>query len=107
MEIKYQCPEETCYHRKYICIECECDGPDIENLERARVSPLVGPQYAVKHECNNAIPLPPPFTMRGERKVSLAGDRIYMGCLVNQESRVIGHEVYGGENGRGARVSGV
>ena len=41
------------------------------------------------------------------RKDPLAGGRIYMGCLINQESRVIGHEVYKGENGRGARVTGV
>jgi len=45
--------------------------------------------------------------MRGERKSPLAGDRIYMGCLVNQESRAIGREVYGGENGGRARVTGV
>jgi len=68
--------------------------PGIENLGTCVREPSVGSQYAVKHECNNAIPLSPPFTMRGERKVPLAGGRIYMGCLVNQESRVIGHEVY-------------
>lgn len=72
--------------------------PGIENLETRAREPSVGSQYAVKHECNNAIPLlPSRFAMRGERKVPLAGEGwIYMGCLVNQESRVIGHEVYRG-----------
>lgn len=44
-------------------------------------------------------PSSPFHDARGEGKVPLARGRIYMGCLVNQESRVIGHEVYGGENG--------
>lgn len=76
-----------------------CDGANIENLE-----PSAGLQYAVKHECNNAIPL---HDARGEKGPFSWGGRIYMGCLVNQESRVIGHEVHRGGNGRGVRVTGV
>lgn len=83
--------------------------PGIENLETRAREPSVGSQYAVKHECNNAIPLlPSRFAMRGERKVPLTGGAGYIwGVSLIKRAALSATRCTGGENGRGARVTGV